>query len=151
GLKESFLLAVAVGIPSVDYALSTWGPKPIFEGRQMIAAAVAFVGVIGLFASSLKKGLDIPFFVILLTWTVAAMPQMFPQASRPPWRQVASDLNEGYGAEAVVVLEEWVGDPLQFYRGGNRVRMWEELNEDEKGERFLLLCRPSHDSRPGLE
>ena len=151
GLKESFLLAVAFGIPSLVYALSTCGPTPIFEGRQMIAAAIAFVGAIGLLASSLKRGLDVAFLVMLVAWTAAAMPQAFPQTSKPAWRQVASDLNDRYGTEAVVVLEGWVGKPLQFYRGGNRVRMWDGLNDDEKGKRFLLLCRPFLDSRPGLE
>jgi hypothetical protein len=150
GLAESFLLVVALGIPAVVFVVSTVGPKPIFEGRQMTAAAIAFVGALGLFASSLKKGWDVLFLVLLAAWSVAAMPAAFPQVSKPPYREAANEINEQYGTQTVVVLEDWVGDPIAFYRGGH-VRLWDELSANEKGQRFLLLCRPFLDSRPGLE
>jgi uncharacterized membrane protein len=150
GLTESFLITVALGIPMVVYAVSTLGPKPVFEGRQMIAGLIAFVGTLGLVASSVKKGWDVFFLVLLTAWMVVALPGAFPQTSRPPWRQAANDLNAWYGAQTVVVLESYVADPLQFYRGGH-VRLWDELKDNEKRRPFLLLCRPGRDSRPGLE
>jgi 4-amino-4-deoxy-L-arabinose transferase-like glycosyltransferase len=149
-LDHLFLFAIALGMPVVVYAESKWGPRPIFAERQMIGAAIAFVGLIGLFAASLRKGLDIVFFVVLIAWTAAAMPQAFPQSSKPPWRQVASDLNQRFGSEPVVVLEPWVAEPLDFYRGGHRVQLWDNLSEKQKAAGALLVCRPFLNSAPDL-
>jgi hypothetical protein len=57
----------------------------------------------------------------------------------------------GYGSEPVIVFELWVKRPHDFYRGGNRTQLWDELPEDEKGAHPLLLCRPFIDSSPERE
>lgn len=150
GLAESFLLVVASVMPMVVYAVSMVGPKPIFESRQMIAAATAIIALLGLCASRLKKGWDVLFFLILIAWTGAGLPGAFPQASKPPWRQVADDLNERYVTEDIVVAEPFVQYPLRYYRSG-RVRLWDELRDVEKGQRFLLLSRPFLELPPGFE
>lgn len=148
--ERLFLLAVAFGIPPIVFAISVLGPKPVFADRQMIGCYVAFFGAIGLFASSLPRRLDIPFFCALMAWTITAIPQAFPQHSKPPSKQVALDLNAQYGSERVVALEDWVAGPTNFYRGKNRVRLFHELSDDEKKQRFLLLCRPFRDSDPEI-
>lgn len=149
-LTASFLFVVAFGMPCVVYAVSVLGPQPVFESRQMIAAATAFVGAVGLFASTLKNRWVIAYFVVLSAWTAAGMPAAFPQTSKPPWSRVASDINERYGMQPVVALEEWVRDPLLYYRNGGRVRLWDELSDNEQRRHILLICRPSLNSRPGI-
>lgn len=147
-VQQGFLLVVALGIPSAMFVISTLGPKPIFEGRQMLTALIAFVGVTGMFASSLGKGADAAFLGILACWTMAAAPQAFPVQSKPPWREIAAHVDVEFQSEPVVVLEKWVLDPVQHYRGPELGTM---LQAGSKKDAFLLLTRPHLDKFPESE
>jgi len=133
---------VGIAVPTVVYAVSVWGPKPVFAGRQLLGAAIAFVVVIGLCMAILPRNLAVGFLLTLLAWTAAALPQAFPHNSKPPWRDMAAQIDARYASVAVVAQEGWVSKPLAYYQRTHSVRLWSELAEHDKGVRLLFACRP---------
>jgi uncharacterized membrane protein len=144
--EHALMLLLAIGLPTAVFVVSAWGPKPIFASRQMLGAAIAFVAATGLCLATLPVKVSAVFMVVLLTWTAASLPEAFPQHQKPPWRSVATHLDEHYGSLPIVVEEGWVKFPLEHYRKAGPVRFWNELSEDERQGELLLVIRPSETS-----
>jgi hypothetical protein len=139
--NHMLLFLIGVGLPTVVYLISVWGPKPVFVGRQLLGAAIAFVAAIGLCAATLPKSLAAGLLLTLLAWTTTGLPQGFPHNTRPPWKELAHIIDERYGSIVVVTQEAWVKGPLDYYRKSGPVRLWSEFSELEDND-FLFVCRP---------
>lgn len=140
--SHALLLYIGIAVPAAAYALSVWGPKSVFVSRQLLGAAVAFAATIELCMATLPRSLAAGLLLTLLAWTAAALPGAFPHNSKPPWRDVAALLDRQHGSVPVVAQEGWVREPLAYYRKAGSARLWSELTDYEKGERFLFVCRP---------
>lgn len=140
--EQLLLLLIGIAVPTVVYAESVWGPKPVFAERQLLGASIAFVITIGLCLATLPRSVAVGFLLTLLVWTAAAFPQAFPSNAKPPWRDMAARIDTQYGSLPVVALEAWVSQPLAYYRKVGSVRLWSELAEHEKSNQFLVVCRP---------
>jgi hypothetical protein len=136
------LFLIGIGLPTVVYIMSVWGPKPLFADRQLLGAAVAFVAIIGLCMATLPRSMAAGFLLILLAWTATGTPQAFPHNTKPPWCDMAAQIDTQYNSMIVVAQESWVSQPLTYYRRAGSIRRWSELEEDEKGDRLLFVCRP---------
>jgi 4-amino-4-deoxy-L-arabinose transferase-like glycosyltransferase len=136
------LFLIGFGLPTVVYVMSVWGPKSVFASRQLLGAGIAFVAITGLCVATLPRSLAGGFLLALLAWMAAALPAAFPHNAKPPWRDMAAQIDAQYGSMIAVTQESWVGLPLAFYRREGSVRLWGELTEYEKGSRLLFACRP---------
>jgi len=145
------LFLIGIGLPALVYIVSVWGPKPVFASRQLLGAGIAIVVAIGLCIATLPRSLAAGFLLALLAWSALSLPEAFPHQTKPPWREVATQVDTQSGSMKVVVQEDWVGQPLDYYRRLGHVRRWSELAEPEKGERLLLVCRPLTCSDVGTE
>jgi hypothetical protein len=141
GARHLLLFLIAFGLPAVVYIVSISGPASIFASRQLLQSTVAFVIVIGLCLTMLPRTLAAGFWLILLAWTAASLPTAFPHNTKPPWRDVATKLDEQYASMPVVAQERWVVRPLSYYRTSGSVRLWSDLGEKEKTGRLLFVCR----------
>lgn len=141
-VDDLMLFLIGLGLPAVVYVVSVWGPKPVFASRQLLGAEIAFVATIGLCLATLPRALAGVFFLALLIWTAAALPKAFAHNAKPPWQEVATQVDDQYGSMTVVTQESWVSLPLAFYRRAGSVRLWSELAQDEKLNNVLFACRP---------
>jgi hypothetical protein len=141
-VDQQLLVLAGIGVPLFVYAVSALGPKPVFAERQLIGAAIAFVAIIGLGMATMPRSLALGFLLTLLVWTAAALPRGFPHSVKPPWRDIATQIDTQYDSMRVVAEEGWVSNPLIYYRREGSIRLWSELSKDEKDGRFLLICRP---------
>jgi hypothetical protein len=135
------LTVMGLGVPLALLALSIYGPKPVFAERQLIGSALAFVGLVGLWAASQPRWLGGTILVGTVAWAAAAVPTAFPVYSKPPWRAVADYLDADYPGRPVLATEDWVAGPLSYYRRTGEVR----LARGPISEPALLLCRPGRD------
>ncbi|MFO8165220.1 MAG: glycosyltransferase family 39 protein [Desulfatiglandales bacterium] len=140
--EHVFLLLIGFVMPIVVYIISVWGPKPVFASRQLLVCAIAFVAMIGLCIATLPTVWATLSLMILLGLTIAGIPDAFPRNTKPPWREVATLLDTQYGSTVVLVQENWVGRPLSYYRKVGSVRLWDEVEQNIKKDRFLFVCRP---------
>jgi 4-amino-4-deoxy-L-arabinose transferase-like glycosyltransferase len=139
---QLILLMVGVGVPTVVYAVSVWGPKNVFAERQLIGAAIAFLTTIGLCLSTLPRSVAVGFVMILLVWTAAALPKAFTHHRTPPWRDIAAQIDRRYGSADIVAQEEFIRLPLAYYRKAGFVRLSRETKDYKKGDQLLFVCRP---------
>ena len=142
-LRQLFFFAVGGGVPTLVFAISAWGPKPVFAPRQLIGAAVAVIVGLGLCLHVLPRFIAIGVLTGLLAWTITALPQAFPHNQKPPWRAIARHVEKRHESVEVVAQEEWVRRPLDFYMNRNPVRRWNALKRTEQDNAFLFVCRPS--------
>lgn len=136
------MFGIAVGVPVAVYVLSVWGPKPVFLPRQLVSSAVAFVVIVALCVAALPSKAAAIYILVLLPWVAAAVPNAFPHNSKPPWRELAAEIDGKYGSVVVAAQEEWVRRPLTYYRTRGVVRLWSAFDDKQKLERFLVVCRP---------
>lgn len=137
-----FLFFMGIGVPVVVYLISVWGPKNLFAPRQLLGAAVAFIASIGLFIATFRKKLIVGILLTLVIWTIMALLQGLPHASMPSFRDMAENIDKEYGSTVVIVQENWVKIPFNYYRRAGSVRYWSDLTAGEKRDRFLFICRP---------
>jgi hypothetical protein len=137
------LFLIAAGLPTSVYALSVWGSKPIFVERQLLGAAIAFIAAIGLGLAALPRTLAAGLLLALVAWTATALPQGLPSTIKPPWREIAAQIDQQYGTMGVAVQEVWIRDPLEHYRQLGPVQLWSAPPELAARERWLFLCRPT--------
>ncbi|WP_210420320.1 glycosyltransferase family 39 protein [Aquisphaera giovannonii] len=135
------LTVMGVVVPAVVFALSFYGPKPVFAERQLIGAALAFVTLTGVWAMNQPRLAGIIMSCLFL-WTAAAVPNAFPANSKPPWREVANRLDADYPGTPILAAEDWVAYPVSYYRRRGEVRRVQAL----PSEPALLLCRPTRDA-----
>jgi len=135
------LSGIGVGVPLVVFALSAYGPKPVWVERQLIGPALAFVALFGLWVANCPRWLCGAALLGALAWSGAAVPSVFPEHSKPPWRAVAKYLDIEYPNRPVLAAEWWVAEPLAYYR-----RLGEVLPVgSQPSQPALLLCRPGRD------
>jgi uncharacterized membrane protein len=142
--EHVLLLVLAVGLPSLIFAMSVWGPKPIFVSRQLAGAAVAFVVLVGVMLGSMPRPVAGVIAAVLIGWCAFSVGEWLPQNKNEPWRETAKWLDARYGAADVVV-----GDPvdtphLRYYRKLGKIAAWSDLSSAEKSGEFLFLCRPHY-------
>jgi len=138
--NHALLFLIAAGLPTVVYLLSAWGPKAVFAGRQLLGGAIAFVAAIGLCIATLPRSLAAGLLLSLLAWTAMGLPQAFPHNKKPPWKDIAAQIDERYGMMVVVTQEDWVRRPLDYYRKSGTVRLWSDVSELEEND-VLFVCR----------
>lgn len=142
-ISHVLLFLICFGLPTIVYLISVFGPKPVFASRQLLGAAFAFIAAIGLFIATLPKPLGALFLLALLVWETAALPKVFPHNSKPLWRDMAAQIDKQYDSMDVFTQENWVREPLEYYRKVGSVRPWSELAEHKKDHEFLFVCRPN--------
>ncbi|MGC9197203.1 MAG: glycosyltransferase family 39 protein [Syntrophobacteraceae bacterium] len=141
--RHAILLWVAFGVPLIVYAISIWGPVSIFLSRQLIAAGIAYVVVIGLCLSTLPRTVAAAILLVLVFWAAVSLPQGFPKYMNPPWQNIARQIDTHFGSQTVVTQEYWIQLPLEYYRKpGGRVRPWNQLTQLTGDDGFLFVCRP---------
>jgi uncharacterized membrane protein len=139
--EQLLLIAVGILLPVFEFALSVWGPKPIFIDRQMLVGALAFLVLIGLGLAALPRILALGALMVLLVWTAAAMPSAFPRRTRVPVRDVLTRIHTDYGSELIAAQETWISGPLAYYRQTGPVRLLSQLTDEEMKDEFLFVCR----------
>lgn len=141
--RHAIILLVAFGVPLIVYEVSIRGPVSIFLSRQLIAAAIAYIVVIGLCLSVLPRTLAAAILLVLVFWAALSLPQGFPKYMNPPWRNIASLIDTHFGSQTVVTQEYWVQLPIEYYRkSGGRVLPWNQLGKLKGDRGFLFVCRP---------
>jgi hypothetical protein len=140
--RHAIVLLVAFGVPLIAYAVSIWGPVSIFLPRQLIAAGIAYIVVIGLCLSTLPRTLAAAILLMLIFWAAVSLPQGFPKYMNPPWQNIARLIDTRFGSQTVITQEYWVQLPIEYYRKSGRVRPWNELMELAGDDGFLFVCRP---------
>jgi hypothetical protein len=140
--KPVFFVMAAVGIPVFCYLISVWGPKPVFVGRQMIAAGLSVFLVIALCLEALPRTVAAGFTGALALWMAVSLPGAFPQNSKPPWREAARAIDARYGSVDVFTEEEWVNLPLGYYRRKGHVLLWDKAVGQNKHNTIVAICRP---------
>lgn len=142
-VKHLFFLCIGLGFPLMVYFISVFGPKPIFAERQLLGGAIGFVVVLGLCIASLPRTLGLPVLLALLLWTSTGLPGSFLENSNPPWRNLAAYIDGHYGSRTVATQEDWIMEPLAYYRGKGPVALWQEDADRGKYEHdFIFVCRP---------
>jgi 4-amino-4-deoxy-L-arabinose transferase-like glycosyltransferase len=141
GMSRQVLALTGIGlvIPLLVFALSFYGPKPVFVARQLIGSAFAFVVLFGLWVASRPRLLGGAALVGILGWCMAAAPSAFPVHSKPPWRSVAQYLDVEHPGCPVLVADQWTAMPLRYYRREGEIR----LGPNPACPPVLVLCRPS--------
>jgi hypothetical protein len=138
-----FKFLIAFGLPTLVFLVSACGPKNVFAPRQLLGAAIPFVTAIGLCLATMPRIVAAMILVAMVVWTAWSLPTTFPSNAKPPWRDLAEQIDTRFGSMIVVAQEEWVRQPLAYYRRAGSVRLWNELREDERCEKLLFLCRPN--------
>jgi uncharacterized membrane protein len=139
------LLLAAVALPLLVWLVSVWGPKPVFASRQLLPASIAAVVLLGLGISALPAMLAAACLVAIGVWVVAAVPASFPSENKPPWMQIAVEIDSKYGSTTVVAHEGWIRYPLAFYRklGVTTLQAPHSAVVDPAQELVLFACRPA--------
>lgn len=134
------LMLVAVAFPAAVFALSVLGPKPLFLGRQLIAAGIAAFAGLGVCLSSYRRPLAIGFLTLVAVWILRAVPESYRlAASRPPWKEMAQFIDAAYASRELLTVENWVRNSVEFYRQGGSTKIVADLSE--LGEDSIFLCR----------
>jgi hypothetical protein len=138
------LLLLAVALPLLVWSISAWGPKPVFASRQLLPASIATVVLLGLGVSALPRMLAAAWLAAIVVWVIAAVPTSFPSENKPPWAQIAIEVDSKYGAATVVAQEGWVRDPVAFYRKLGVTMLWAAppVVADPARKIVLFACRP---------
>jgi mannosyltransferase len=138
------LFLIGFGLPIVVYAISVLGPKSIFEPRQLLGASIAFVCIVGVCMATLPRHLAAGILLVFFAWAARSLPQAFPHNTKPPWRDVAAQIDGKYGSIAVFSQEGWVRNPLNHYRESGPVLLEKAgLEKMDMYDRFLFVCRPA--------
>jgi len=136
------LVLVGVAFPVAVFAVSVLGPKPIFLGRQLIAAAIAAFAGLGVCFSLYRRPVAIGFLALVAVWILRGVPESYRLAAeRPPWKEMAQFIDATYGSRELLADENWVRNSVEFYRQGGSVRKVGDLSELKEGT--IFLCRRS--------
>ncbi len=140
--EEALVCLTGFGLPLAVFGLSVLGPKPVFAERQLLGAAVASAAVFGLGLKSMPKRAGALIAAGMLLWTALSIPQGLPHNRKPPWREIAAQIDTTHGAQEVMVQENWVREPLEFYRRSGPVRVL-GTGEGKARSGFIYACRPA--------
>ena len=143
--EHVFFLLLGLAIPVFVWVISALGPKPVFAQRQLLGSALALAVLTGFALASLPRLAAMLTLAVLTLWTAAALPSAFPRTFKPPWRDIAAQLDRELGSERIITQEVWVRNPLRWYRQSGEVEHWEDSSPG--ADRFLFICRPGQCSR----
>lgn len=149
--EHVLILVMAVGLPLFVYALSVWGPKPVFVSRQLTGAALAFLMVVGVMLGSLPRPYAAAAVLFLVGWCAASVPAALPRNMNTPWRDTAEWIARNYGSRGVLVGDSTDQPHLRYYRKEGDIAFWREMPEAKMEQGFLLLCRPHFCAKAGRE
>lgn len=136
----ALLVLVGGAFPAVVFAVSVLGPKPIFLGRQLIAAAIAAFAGLGVCLSLYHRPVAIGFLALVAVWILRGVPESYRLAAdRAPWREMAQFIDESYGSRELLTDKRWVRNSAEFYRRGGSVRKVDDLSKLEEGDIFLCI------------
>jgi len=128
--------------PVAVFAVSVFGPKPIFLGRQLIAAAIIAFAGLGVCLSPYRRPLAFGFLALVVVWILRGIPESYRlAAARPPWKEMAQAIDAEYGSKELLADENWVRNSVAFYRQGGPVR--KVGDQSEFGDGAIFLCRRS--------
>lgn len=136
---ELLMFAIAFGLPTIAFAISVLGPKPILASRQLLGAATALVIALGLCIQLLPRRFATLVVIGILAWIVSAFPDSFASNATPPWREINAQIEARYGAAPVFGQSRWVRDPLSYYRKSANVLRWHERPESEPHD-VVFVC-----------
>lgn len=140
---QLFLALLAIGVPLFVFALSLWGPRPVFVPRQLMAAAVACIVLLATILAAAPKPLATAGVVALLAFCLLSLPQAVREIGKEPWQQIAAWVDRGFGPVRVVVMEMSDRNSFAYYRRSGPVMGPRELGRIGT-QPFLLVCRPHH-------
>ena len=136
-------MLVAIAFPAAVFAVSVLGPKPIFLGRQLIAAGIAAFAGLGVCLSPYRRPVAIGFLTLVAAWIFRAVPESYRLAAeRPPWKEMAQFIDATYGSRELLTVENWVRNSVAFYRQDGSARKVDDLSE--LGADSIFLCRKSN-------
>ncbi len=138
--EHVLIFSMGIGLPLAVFALSVLGPKPVFAQRQLVGAVIAFTAALGVCLQSVPKWIGALSMAVLTLWTLQSLPQGLPHYQKPPWREIAALIDARHGGQDVAVQENWVRDPLEFYRRTGQIRTVDDMKTGRDG--FLYACRP---------
>jgi hypothetical protein len=147
---ELVLLLLGVAVPAFVFAMSLLMQRPFFAGRHMIGSGVAVMALLGLGLDAFRRGAGVLLALALIAWSVAGLPNAFPQNAKPPWRDVAAWIDDRYGSMPVAGGEPWGMRPLIRYRtAGPVLRLpglgrWRGVTRSQTvgSDALLFVCRP---------
>jgi 4-amino-4-deoxy-L-arabinose transferase-like glycosyltransferase len=142
--EHALLIALGIVIPAAVFLLSVLGDKPVFASRQLLGSAAAFVIVVGLSAATLPRAVCLAVLGGLVAWTIATMPDAFPQRNKAPWFEISDYVESRYGARPFLVDEWWVGFPYSYYRKSGPIVDLDKQPEAIPTGAALYMCRPQH-------
>lgn len=138
-----FLALVAIGVPLLTFALSRWGPRPVFVPRQLMGAAVAAVAALAMVLSAVPRSLARSGAALLALLCLVALPQARPAVSNEPWRSVATWADHAYGPARVVIADLSDRHAFAYYSRSVRAIALRDLG-DRRTDAFLIVCRPRY-------
>lgn len=143
GWSRLILVASVAALPPVVlFVVSSYATASLWGTRQLIGSAGFAVLLLGLGLSLHRRWVALPIAVALALWSVINVPDAFPEHSKPPWRALASGLNENCAECGIVVFELWAYRPLAYY-SDKQVSYWRDYKKTaSKGRRVALVFRP---------
>jgi mannosyltransferase len=139
--EQLFLLVMAFGAPLLCWVISIWGPKSVFAARQLMAPAISLVFVLALCLQATPRIAAAFLVAALAFWMIGAVPAAFPRNAKPPWREIARDIDASHQSANVYTEEPWISDPLGYYRREGKVELVGKTKA-VKLEHDLVVCRP---------
>ena len=114
--QEFFILAAIAFIPPIlAFALSYVLGFSIWAPRQLIVSGLAFIGLLALSANALPKVPRVIASILLVMWSLAGMPDGMPSHGKPPWREIAQQIEKGQTDAMVFAQEPWAALPVSYY------------------------------------
>lgn len=136
------LIAFAIGLPLITFAVSILGPKPVFAPRQLEIAGLAFIALVALGLERLPIYAGAAIGAALIVWCAASMPEAYPHNVKPPWREIAREVAEKHAGTTLLVEEREFRRSVNYYAPDTEIRLWEDFPDAERIRRFTFLCRP---------
>jgi uncharacterized membrane protein len=146
---QVFLALLAIGVPLFVFALSLWGPRPLFVPRQLMLAAVAAMVLLATMLAAAPKPVASACVVAMLAFCLLSLPQAVREIGKEPWQQIAGWVDHRFGPVRVVIADLPDRISFAYYRRSGPVIAPKELGDTKQA--FLVVCRPRHCGIPGLE
>jgi 4-amino-4-deoxy-L-arabinose transferase-like glycosyltransferase len=128
--------------PFVLFVFSVFGPISIWATRQVIGSALFLICLFGIAVGLHHRFASGALAVVLVGWCVVALPDAFPEHSKPPWRSIADLVDRKCNTCDVVGAEKWVSFPLGYYAKRAIQDFPDYDSRVGQTERVLFLCRP---------
>lgn len=137
------LLSLAILQPLVLFLFSVFGPISIWATRQVIGSAIFTICLLPLALGLHRRIVGLALGIVLIGWCALSVPQAFPEHSKPPWRSIASLVDEKCQGCDLVGAEKWISLPLSHYSQTTIHDFPDYGNRVGQARRIVFLCRPA--------